>query len=79
MRSQNTTVKRARKKYYNHYALGQYLIRVSEVEEDIAAGKPIRAVLLSAFNGRLLDHLLKAVGEPKFTREEMLNQSLTYR
>jgi hypothetical protein len=70
--------KESTKKYYNHYALGQYLIRIEQVEEDIASGTAVRAALLAGFNGRLLDHVLKAVGEPKFTTEEMRSQSYVY-
>ena len=66
------------KRGYNYYALGQYLIRLEEIEADIADGMPTRTALLRAFNGRLLDHLLKAVGEPKYTRDEMFAQPLTY-
>jgi hypothetical protein len=62
----------------NPYALGQYFIRIDEVEADIASGKAPRAALLAAFNDRLLDKLLVAIGEPKFTRDEMLSQSMIY-
>lgn len=71
-------IRQARGKRYNHYALAQYLRRIQEVEEEIAAGKPLRAALLGAFHGRLLDCSLVAVGEPKFTRDEMRSQQLTY-
>lgn len=70
--------KEEKKLGYNHYALAQYLMRIDDVEADIAAGTSTRAALLAAFNGRLLDAMLKAVGEPKFTREEMQNQSYVY-
>jgi hypothetical protein len=62
----------------NPYALGQYFQRIAEVEADITKGIPIREALLAAFNGRLLDKLLVAVGEPKFTHDEMHRQSYTY-
>jgi hypothetical protein len=66
------------KRGYNRYALGQYLMRIDEVEADIKAGTPPRAALLAAFNDRLLDHMLKAIGEPEFTRDEMTGQSYVY-
>lgn len=69
----------ATKRGYNHYALAQYLMRIDEVEEDMASGTAPRAAMLKAFNGRLLDCMLKAIGETKFTRDEMSAQSLVYR
>lgn len=61
------------KRDYNHYALAIYLGRIADVEKDIKAGKAVRAALLDGFTGRLLDCLLKAVGEDKFTVDEMQN------
>lgn len=57
--------RRAGRQGYNHYALGQYLIRLEEVERDIAAGASVRAALCAAFSDRLLDVCLKAVGEAR--------------
>lgn len=62
----------------NPYALGQYFQRIAEVEVDIANGAPIREALVAAFNGRLLDTLLIAVGEAKVARDEMARQSYVY-
>jgi len=62
--------RRAGKKGYNHYALGQYFARIEEVEADVAAGATIRQALLAAFSDRLLDAMLVGVGEPKFTMDE---------
>jgi len=53
----------SRKRHYNVYALGQYLKRVDEVCADIRRGAPARAAICAAFNGRLLNHMLKAAGE----------------
>jgi hypothetical protein len=64
---------------YNHYALAQYLRRIDEVCEDIDAGMTPRQALLDGFCDRLLDKLLVAIGEPKFTKEERLGQPLAYR
>jgi hypothetical protein len=68
-----------KKRGYNHYALAQYFSRIDDVLEDIERGAGPRQALLAAFNGRLLDHLLKAIGEPKFTRDEMNRQGYVYR
>lgn len=70
---------RRRRYPVNIYRLGHILGRIDEVMADIEAGASPRAALLAAFNDRLLDALLKAVGEPKFTRDEMLGQGYTYR
>ncbi len=71
--------KESSKKGYNHYALAIYLGRIQDVDKDIAAGTSVRDALLAGFTGRLLDRLLVAVGEPKFTREEMSRQDIVYR
>lgn len=55
---------------HNVYALAQYLKRIDEVERDIAKGATVRRALIAAFSDRLLDAMLKAVGEPKHTRDE---------
>ena len=57
--------------YHNIYTLPQYLNRISEVEADIAAGAPVRKAVTAAFTGRLQDAMLKAVGEPKGTLDEV--------
>lgn len=62
--------KNATRRGYNEYALAQYLGRIDEAVEAIDAGAAPRAALLKAFNDRLLDCLLIAIGEPKFTQEE---------
>lgn len=54
----------------SHFYIGHYLRRIEDVEIDIAQGATIRDALLAGFNGRLLDKLLKAAGEPKATKEE---------
>jgi hypothetical protein len=70
--------KESTKRGYNMYALAMYIGRVNDVEEDVNSGVPLRQALLRGFNGRVLDVCLKAVGEPKFTKDEMLNQPITY-
>lgn len=59
-----------RRGYYNPYALPQYLQGVQHAGAALDTGQPLRAALLGAFCGRLLDHLLRAVGEDASTREE---------
>ncbi len=63
-------VRQARGKRYNRYALAQYLNRIDQVCADIEAGAAVRAALVAGFSGALLDCALKAVNEPKHTREE---------
>lgn len=62
------------KRSYNIYALSQYLGAVDRTMAEVDKGTPIRQALLNNFQGRLLDRLLKAVGEPKFTKDERLAQ-----
>ena len=62
------------KKYYNPYALSQYFAATERVLEEVQKGVSVRQALLNNFQGRLLDSLLKAVGEAKFTKEERLAQ-----
>ena len=56
--------------FYNIYALSHYLNAVQEAEKEIKQGVPVRKALVNHFNGRLLDVVLKAVGEAPSTREE---------
>lgn len=72
-------IRESKKCGHNHYALAQYFMRIDEIESDIAGGMSPRGALLGGFSGRLLDHLLTAIGETKFTRDEMNGQPLTYR
>jgi hypothetical protein len=71
--------KQSTKRDYNHYALAQYFARVDDVHADIAAGASVRAALVAAFCGRLLDVCLKAVGESKSTDDDQRLKSLSYR
>lgn len=63
-------IRQSRKWGYNPYALGQYLMRIDEVCNDIERGAPPREALLRAFSDRLLDTLLRAIGEPKHEKAE---------
>lgn len=60
----------SKRKGYNPYALGHYAKALQEVRLDVAAGATLRQALLVNFNGRLLDCLLKSIGEPLFTPDE---------
>jgi hypothetical protein len=63
-------IRQSKRKGYNVNALGIYLGSCQAVQEDLAAGKPVRQSLVSHFCGRLLDVCLKAVGEPTSTLSE---------
>lgn len=68
--------------YHNIWALPQYIAAVNDAltyatprgefgpDGEPGGGMTLRAALCEAFNGRLLDACLKAVGEPVSTREE---------
>lgn len=71
-------IRQARGKYHNPYALAQYLMRIDDIDKDIAAGAKPRAALLAAFSDRLLDAMLKAIGEPPFTLDEKRSGRVTY-
>lgn len=62
--------KQARGRCYNPYALPQYMRRIGEVCDDIERGASPRAAILRGFSGRLLDAMLKAIGEKPHTRDE---------
>jgi hypothetical protein len=59
--------KQEAKRGFNRYALAQYLQALDCVGNDIKAGYNLRDAFVNNFCGRLLDVLLRAVGEPKST------------
>ena len=61
---------RSKRGYHNRFALAQYLTRCDEVVADVDAGASPRAAIIAAFEGRLRDVCLKAIGEPKATPDE---------
>ena len=63
--------KQSTKKFYNRYALGHYCAALGRARELMAEGQTLRAALLATFNDRLLSAVLKSVGEPDFTRDEL--------
>ncbi len=70
--------KQASKRSYNRYALGIYLNAIDATCKDIEQGLTVRAALLVNFNDRLLDAMLKSVGETKFTEEERVVADRAY-
>lgn len=71
-------IRQSKGKRYNPYAMAQYLLRIDEVEADIAAGAKPRAALCAAFSGQLLDVMLHAIDEQKHSENEKTT-SWTYR
>ena len=62
--------KQSKKKFYNPWALPQYIGRIQEISADLDKGADLRKALVTGLNGRLLDICLKAVGLPTSTKEE---------
>ena len=56
--------RQAKMKYYNRYALPQYLAAIQKVREEVASGKTLARALYDNYNGRLLSALEKSVGLP---------------
>ncbi len=63
-------IKESKKKYYNIYALAQYLNACDNIKTDVESGKSLRAAIVSNLCGRLCDTCLRAVGEPIQTMDE---------
>lgn len=64
--------KQSTKRGYNRYALGQYCAAMQEVRIAVESGDTLRQALCANFCGRLLDVLLRSVGEETSTRDEQL-------
>lgn len=65
--------KARRSKYRNqhsHYALAHYLGGLERAEAQVQSGVDLRVALSDCFCGRLLDFVLRAIGEPKLSEEE---------
>lgn len=56
---------REKRRDYNRYALGQYLLRVDEVVSNVDKGARTGDALAAAFNDRLLDYLTDGLGLPR--------------
>lgn len=62
--------KQRKKKGYNRNAIALYLQALDRAVDDVAAGESVRRALCLNFTGRLLDVLLKSIGEPISTINE---------
>lgn len=63
--------KQSTKPSYNMYALPQYLERVSEIMDDIAAGADPRSAIAAGFTGTLLASVMRKLKLNTPTREEI--------
>jgi hypothetical protein len=63
--------KQSTKSSYNMYALPQYLERVSEIMDDIAAGADSRSAISAGFTGTLLSAVMRKLKMNSPTREEI--------
>lgn len=71
--------KQSTKPSYNMYALPQYLERVSEIMDDIAAGADPRAAITAGFTGTLVSSILRRLKMSGASRGEMSGMgSMTY-
>ena len=67
--------KQQKKQYYNKFALPQYIRGVNDAYQMMPKAG-IRLSLFAIFNNRLLNCVLKSVGEPKVTKEEKMKYCL---
>ncbi len=67
-----------KRSYYNPYALAQYLARVTEIITDIKVGAPIRAAIVAGFEDRILDFVLRRIGESRAIDTELNTGNWTY-
>lgn len=63
--------KQSTKPSYNMYALPQYLERVSEIMDDIAAGADPRAAITAGFTGTLVSSILRRLKMSGASKGEM--------
>lgn len=64
-------VRQSKGKRYNHYALGQYFMRIDEVCADIERGADPRKAITAAFTGPMLNTMLKAADLDKANSDEL--------
>lgn len=64
--------KQSTKPSYNIYALPQYLERVNDIMEDIAAGADPRSAIAAGFTDRLLSFVMRKMKLDAPTREEIV-------
>jgi len=58
------------RKGYNRFALGMYLGSVNRIAEEVDDGQSLRTAIAHNFCGRLLDVVLRSVGELASSNEE---------
>lgn len=68
----------AKKRFYNPYAFSHYMSSINDVMELIEDGSSVRGAIFRRFNDRLLDHMLKAAGQPKAAIEEIRERDAVY-
>lgn len=69
--------KQSTKKGHNPFALGIYFQAADDCMAMVESGKPLRNALMTCFNDRLLDYLLRGMGLPIATTSEHQNAPLT--
>ncbi len=62
--------KQSKRKGYNMYALSHYLGACQEIAKEVDTGVNIRKACVEHLTGRLLDVVLKAIGEAPSTDSE---------
>jgi hypothetical protein len=62
--------KASTRKFHNPYALGQYFQALECAEAQVDGGATLRDALVKNFCGRLLDVVLRSVGEQVSTKQE---------
>jgi hypothetical protein len=63
-------IQESKKRSYNLYALGHYMVALQSTTDFIAKGADVREVLCGHFSGRLLARLLKVAGVAPMTKED---------
>ena len=61
----------SKSKGYNRYAFAHYCAAIDKARDLTTSGLTIRQALCKCFTDRLLDCVLRSVGEALATREEM--------
>jgi hypothetical protein len=53
--------RRCKRRDYNHYALGIYLMRCDDIVSAVERGESVRNAVFQGFTGDLRDHVLSAL------------------
>ena len=64
--------RQAKRKYYNAYAMGHYMQALGNAKEYMKEGDTLRQAVCKSFCGKLLDVVLKAVGETPSLKTEQV-------